>query len=86
MALATHFDPGETERTWAAVVNTPALWEQFSGPLVHWNVDFSRIRRATGRFTTAESVTASTVGVVFDEGCEVCTVKRSALLANFAAW
>ena len=43
VALATHFDPGETERIWAAVVNTPALWEQLSGPLVHWNVDFSRI-------------------------------------------
>jgi hypothetical protein len=85
VALSTHLAPTEPA-TWAAVVRTPALWEQFSGPVVHWNVDFSRIRRTRGQLSTSASVTATAVDVAFDEGCEVCTVTRSALMAHFEAW
>jgi hypothetical protein len=33
--------------TWAAVVLTQALWAQFRGPVVNWNVDLTRIQRTS---------------------------------------
>jgi hypothetical protein len=86
VALATHLDPAESARSWAEVVNTPALWEQFPGKVIQWNVDFSRIRRTRGHLSTSDSVSSQSLDIVFDEGCEVCTIKRSALLEHFAAW
>jgi hypothetical protein len=78
-ALAAQKDPQQATRTWAAVVKAPALWEQFQGPVVSWNVDFARIRRTTGYLSTDSGHVAEPVGIVFDEGCEVCTITRAAL-------
>jgi hypothetical protein len=85
-ALAVHQGPEHATRTWAAVVTTPALWEQFPGPVVSWNVDFARIRRTKGYLSTDTNVPADPIGVVFDEGCEVCTITRAALQKHLAAW
>jgi hypothetical protein len=74
--------------TWAAVAGTPAEWQQIQGRVATWNVDHSKIRRCKAALTTNAEAKDPLRGldVVFDEGCEVCTITHSALQAHFDDW
>ena len=83
--------PADALRTWAGVVRAPAPWELHPGRVHTWNVDFSRIRRCKGFPDTslsADFANASqhALDVVYDEGCEVCTITREALSKHYDAW
>jgi hypothetical protein len=84
-------DPQAAGSTWAGVGQTPATWQLHPGSIQTWNVDYSRIRRTKGYLPTSvssESPNAKdkALNVVFDEGCEVCTITRSALSKCYNDW
>jgi hypothetical protein len=83
--------PAEAPITWAGVVRNPAPWEQHPGKVTTWKVDYSRIRRFKGSLNTAvnpnsKAAEADALNVVYDEGCEVCTITRKALEKHYTAW
>ena len=74
--------------TYAAALRTPAPWQEVPGTMATWKVDHSKIRRTVGTFlfSAQPADAAHRVDVVFDEGCEVCTFTRAALLRLFTDW
>jgi hypothetical protein len=70
--------------TYAGVLRAPAPWQEICGTVVTWKVDHSKIRRMTGSLQSDPS--ARPLEIVFDEGCEVCTITRAALLRHFDDW
>jgi hypothetical protein len=70
--------------TYAGVLRAPAPWQDISGKVVTWKVDHSKIRRTTGALHSDPN--ARSIEIVFDEGCEVCTITRVALLRHFDDW
>jgi hypothetical protein len=70
--------------TYAGVLRAPAPWQEIPGTIVTWNVDHSKIRRTTGALQSDPA--ARSIEIVFDEGCEVCTITRAALLRHFDDW
>ena len=73
----------------AWVDKQPWLVHKRPGPVVTWNVDYSRMRKCIGYLTsTVSPSTAADCGVevAYDEGCEVCTITRDALARHYDDW